>query len=329
MKNWLTIGQFADRTGFTPKALRLYEKMGLIVSHARGDNDYRYYDESQLPAAARIKELKDLGFSLVEIKNLLKVDAVVDSESLRLALSKRKELISAQTTVLQNQKDQIEKILSSLQMKTNPLAAEQRRAIMSFYGSVSIVVTGVQALEATAHYLQRQFQAEGKNAPVIHWSTQVTLPEEKPYILILPEKNLADPGVSEINPDTIVIKNIGQHSDEIKRNYLRLFTHVGAHVTSVFNADDVPSVDLAAEGLIKKSRYHYYSKNGNLEKQIKNIGGVISDGEEINLYGYNLRSEGLTLKIGKILTFENEIAVLAALGAVMTIGFKEENLMPQ
>jgi DNA-binding transcriptional MerR regulator len=44
MKNWLTIGQFSKKIGVSSKALRLYEKIGLITSHTRGENGYRYYD---------------------------------------------------------------------------------------------------------------------------------------------------------------------------------------------------------------------------------------------------------------------------------------------
>ncbi len=68
MKNWLTVGQFSKAMGVSAKALRLYEKMGLLKSHARGENGYRYYNESQLGLAKRLKEFKDLGFSLAEIK---------------------------------------------------------------------------------------------------------------------------------------------------------------------------------------------------------------------------------------------------------------------
>lgn len=323
MKNWLTIGQFAERAGFTSKALRLYEKMGLIVSHARGENDYRYYEESQLAIAARIKELKDLGFSLNEIKDLLKVDQEMDSEKLQMALLKRSELISRQADVLQNQKNQVEKILSSLRGKTKPLEAEQRRAIMSFYGNVSIIVTGTQALEKTARYTQELAQKNGKNISVHQWGDGSFLSAKKPYILIVPEENLNDPGVELIQPDVIVVKNLGEHSEQNTGKYMRLFGTVGPHVTTVFNADDHASIQLAGQPEIRKGRIYYFTKNGNLEKQIQHIGGVIGDGEEIRVFGFNMKKETHQFKLDRILAHEEEMAYLASLGAVMNMDFSD------
>ncbi|MBO9668858.1 MAG: MerR family transcriptional regulator, partial [Bdellovibrio sp.] len=161
MKNWLTIGQFAKEIGVSAKALRLYEDMGLLKSHVRGENGYRYYDEAQLEIAHRLKEFKDLGFSLAEIKSLLQSDQRIDSVKISEAMRVRLKIISEQAELLQSQKDQIEKILSSLQNKNEPLAAEQRRAIMSYYGKVSILVTGCEGLSKTAQLIQQYFHNAG------------------------------------------------------------------------------------------------------------------------------------------------------------------------
>jgi len=48
MKNWNTIGQFSKKVGMSTKALRLYEEIELIKSHARGENGYRYYHDNQV-----------------------------------------------------------------------------------------------------------------------------------------------------------------------------------------------------------------------------------------------------------------------------------------
>lgn len=328
MKNWLTIGQFAKRTGFSAKALRLYEKKGLIISHARGDNDYRYFAESQLTVAKHIKELKDLGFTLNEIKDLLKIDQKMTSEKMKAALLKRRDLISLQADVLRNQKDQVDKILSSLNEKSPPLKAEQRRAIMSFYGKVSILVTGVQGLEKTARHIQELFQKNGAHAPIYHWKRGLDHPAEKPFIVIVPEDSLVDAGVECINADTVVVKNLSEHSKENTKSYLRLFTKVGPHVTTVFNADDLASVKLAAEESIRKGRIFYFSKNGNLEEQIKSIGGIVSDGEEVTIYGFNLKKDVHEFKFNRVFAYEDEMAYLAGLGSVLTLDFKPSTLMP-
>jgi DNA-binding transcriptional MerR regulator len=71
MKDWLSIGDFSKQTGFSNKALRLYEDKGLLVPHARSENQYRYYQAEQIQIAKKIRYYKDLGFSLDQIKTIL------------------------------------------------------------------------------------------------------------------------------------------------------------------------------------------------------------------------------------------------------------------
>ena len=69
----IEIGDFSKLSQVSVKALRLYDEMGLLKP-ARVDNftGYRYYSADQLPRLNRILALKDLGFSLGQIAQLLK-----------------------------------------------------------------------------------------------------------------------------------------------------------------------------------------------------------------------------------------------------------------
>lgn len=328
MKNWLTIGQFSKAIGVSAKALRLYEKMGLIKSHARGENGYRYYHDSQLSLAKRLKEFKDLGFSLVEIKNLLESDQALDSEKLMLTMRTRLELINQEAELLKEQKKQIENILSSLEKKSEPLKADERRVIMSLYGKISIVVTGVDGLEKTAEYIQKHFKNAGQEVPILFWKKDLELPEQKPYMLVLPEKDLEIGDISKICGDVIVIKSMSEHSNNLESKYLKLFSDIGPHVNTVANADDRASVALMGNPQIQKGRIFYFSKNRALEKQIKFIGGVLSSGDELDIYGFNLKSQ-VHFKIDKIMALEEEVALISSLGAVLTVGLEKEQLQIQ
>lgn len=62
-----------------------------------------------------------------------------------------------------------------------------------------------------------------------------------------------------------------------------------------------------------------------LEKQIQHIGGIISSGDELDIYGFNLKSK-VHLKVDRIMAFEEEIALISSLAAVMTVGFDQEKL---
>jgi len=68
---FLRIGQIAERTGVSAKALRLYEARGLLEPDARSSADYRLYGPRALVRLAEIGVLKRAGFTLAEIGTLL------------------------------------------------------------------------------------------------------------------------------------------------------------------------------------------------------------------------------------------------------------------
>ena len=59
----MRIGELAQRTGTTPRALRFYESQGLLRAE-RSANGYREYDEDDLRLVAEITTLQTVGFSL-------------------------------------------------------------------------------------------------------------------------------------------------------------------------------------------------------------------------------------------------------------------------
>ena len=67
----LTIGELADRGKLRTSALRYYEAEGLVVPAARVSGQRRY-DESAVEKLAVIRFCQELGFTLAEIKVLLK-----------------------------------------------------------------------------------------------------------------------------------------------------------------------------------------------------------------------------------------------------------------
>lgn len=73
--NHLRIGQVAERTGLSRKALRLYEARGLLEPDAHSGAGYRLYGRPALARLAEIEVLKRAGFSLVEIRKLLEHEA--------------------------------------------------------------------------------------------------------------------------------------------------------------------------------------------------------------------------------------------------------------
>lgn len=71
----LSIGQFSKICMVTVKALRHYDRMGLIhPCYVNKENGYRYYSEEQIADMLYINKLKRCGFSLSDIKDIKSSD---------------------------------------------------------------------------------------------------------------------------------------------------------------------------------------------------------------------------------------------------------------
>lgn len=68
----LSIGRFARETGLSPKALRLYAELGLLVpSHTDRFTGYRYYSRDQMAAAALIRLMRQMEMPLRDVRRVL------------------------------------------------------------------------------------------------------------------------------------------------------------------------------------------------------------------------------------------------------------------
>jgi MerR family copper efflux transcriptional regulator len=66
----MTIGELSRRTGISVKTLREYEGMGLIYTVGRSPGNYRLFDESALWCVGVIRNLRSLGLTLAEIREI-------------------------------------------------------------------------------------------------------------------------------------------------------------------------------------------------------------------------------------------------------------------
>ena len=87
-----TIGEVAERSGFSASALRYYEDIGLVTPAARSDAGYRLYDDRVLSRLAFVARAKDLGCSLEEITELL---PLWDGDECGTAQRRLHELVTA------------------------------------------------------------------------------------------------------------------------------------------------------------------------------------------------------------------------------------------
>lgn len=98
----LKIGEFSKLSMLTVKALRFYEKEGLLVP-AKVDewSGYRFYETRQLEMAARIKALRQLDFSVDEIRAALGGHTLQEALQAKEAVLRQKQAdISLQLSIL-------------------------------------------------------------------------------------------------------------------------------------------------------------------------------------------------------------------------------------
>jgi Cu(I)-responsive transcriptional regulator len=69
----MKIGEVARRTGLKIETVRFYESEGLVPPPVRSGGNYRLYDRSHLDRLSFIKRSRDLGFTLEQVRALLRL----------------------------------------------------------------------------------------------------------------------------------------------------------------------------------------------------------------------------------------------------------------
>ena len=72
-RDGLLIGEVASRSGVSRKALRLYERAGILPASRRTTAGYRVYGPEALSTLAFVAQARRLGFHLDEIKEVVQI----------------------------------------------------------------------------------------------------------------------------------------------------------------------------------------------------------------------------------------------------------------
>lgn len=72
----MKIGELADRSGTSVKAIRYYESIGLLPEAERTASGYRVYDDDALERLEFVQDAKAAGLSLAEIGSVLELKGV-------------------------------------------------------------------------------------------------------------------------------------------------------------------------------------------------------------------------------------------------------------
>ena len=122
----LSIGDFARLGRISVRMLRHYDAIGLLVP-ARVDpvTGYRWYDAAQLPRLNRVLALKDLGFSLDQVRSM--VDDEVGAEELRGMLRLRHAELVEQISADRQRLARVERRLRTIEREGTHVRAGVRR----------------------------------------------------------------------------------------------------------------------------------------------------------------------------------------------------------
>jgi DNA-binding transcriptional MerR regulator len=80
----VSIGEFSRLSRLSPKALRLYDELGLLVpDHVDAATGYRWYADTQLDQARVVALLRRIGVPLAQIRAMLALDPASAAEQIR------------------------------------------------------------------------------------------------------------------------------------------------------------------------------------------------------------------------------------------------------
>lgn len=108
------IGQFSKKTKLSIDTLRYYNKIGILVP--KRINNIRYYDEKDLEKAIAITKLKNCGFTLSEIEQILKLDESLD-ENMELNEETKGKVLALLQFITEKHEDILKKEQEILQVK--------------------------------------------------------------------------------------------------------------------------------------------------------------------------------------------------------------------
>ncbi len=128
----LKIGEFSKLSQLTVKALRFYEKEGLLAPESVDEwTGYRFYDSSQLEDAMKIKSYRQLGLTIEEIK------AIKSGADQKMILAAKAEILRTQKADIDVRLSIINHILEDDNMKYQVTVKEMPEVIV-YYSEVKV-----------------------------------------------------------------------------------------------------------------------------------------------------------------------------------------------
>ena len=133
MSKPMTVGQLSRRTGVPIKVLREYERLGFLYTLGRGDSNYRLFDDSALWCVLTIQQLRALGLTLKEIREVVAIYLEGSQEPIGPPLSQKLDRARARVAELQALRERIVEFQATQaaflagKSETGPFPSDPRR----------------------------------------------------------------------------------------------------------------------------------------------------------------------------------------------------------
>ena len=178
------IGDFSKLAQVSVKTLRYYAQLGLLVPvWVDRFSGYRYYSLEQLPRVNRILALKDLGFSLEQIQQMLRDD---------LAASELRGMLRLKQAELERQLQDEQMRLKRIQARMRQIDQEGRlpaydvvlkQIAPQWVAGLRELVADISQVQHLFARLQDALGRQGSELDVTH--AQLTVPLSAPLALPL------------------------------------------------------------------------------------------------------------------------------------------------
>lgn len=164
------IGEFSQLSRVSVRMLRHYDQLGLLKpSRIDTFTNYRYYTANQLPRLNRILALRDLGFSLEQIGNML--DEEIPPDQLMGMLKLKRAEIEQQMQVEQLRMARLEARISQMNGQDDPnrydiVVREIEPQLVATYREVAPDDDRIQYMFEELEVYVTQFNARADRPPI-------------------------------------------------------------------------------------------------------------------------------------------------------------------
>lgn len=118
MKNY-TVKELAQIAGVTPRTLRHYDKINLLVPKREGSGEYRVYGNKEVDRLQEILLYRELGFELSEIGDMIDGPVKSREERLRIHLNRLLTKRANIDSLIKNVEDTIKSEKGEIEMSDN------------------------------------------------------------------------------------------------------------------------------------------------------------------------------------------------------------------